>query len=122
MGKFVFRKEERLNKELWIKELFEKGSSFHLYPFRIVSFPHPDPHWPYTQILISVPVRNFKRAVDRNTIKRRIREAYRLNKHAIKGDQKWLIAYIYTAKDIQNSTLIHEKVMASFGRIGVKAK
>jgi ribonuclease P protein component len=119
MGKFVFRKEERLNKERWIKELFEKGSSFHLYPFRVLFLPHPDQSIAHTQVLISIPTRNFKRAVDRNKLKRRIREGYRLNKQALNNDQKWLIAYIYTAKEIQQSPLIHEKILNSFGKLSV---
>lgn len=117
MGAFAFRKEERLNKERWIKELFERGSSFHLYPFRVLFLPHPDPKWPATQALISIPVRNFKKAVDRNTLKRRIREGYRLNKHTLNADQKWLIAYIYTAKEINHSNLIHNKVLTAIERI-----
>jgi ribonuclease P protein component len=120
MGKFTFRKEERLNKELWIKELFDKGSSFHLYPFRILQLAHPDVNWPCSQILISVPNRNFKKAVDRNKLKRRIREAYRLNKSLVSGEQKWLIAYIYTAKELTDSRLIHEKLQQSLTRISKK--
>jgi ribonuclease P protein component len=116
MSKFTFRKEERLNKEIWIQELFTRGSSFHLYPFKVLFLPHPDEKYPVTQILISVPKRNFKKAVDRNTIKRRIREAYRLNKHTISASRKWLIAYIYTAKDIQPSQVIHAKLPLTFER------
>ncbi len=116
MRKFTFRKEERLNKEIWIKELFEKGSSFHLYPFKVLFLPHPDLQYPVNQILISVSKRNFKRAVDRNTVKRRIREAYRLNKPGIPASHKWLIAYIYVAKEILPSEVIHEKVPLTFER------
>ena len=123
MGKqFSFKKAERLAGEKHIKELFEKGSSFHLYPFRVLFLPHPDTSWPFSQTLISVPKGNFKRAVDRNKIKRRIREGYRLNKHTLEGEQKWLIAYIYTAKDIQESPVIHEKILATLGKLNAKAK
>lgn len=120
MGKFTFRKEERLNKELWIKELFERGSSFHLYPFKVLRLPHPQPGWPCTQVLISVPNRNFKLAVDRNKLKRRIREAYRLYKGMLGDEQKWLIAYIYTAKELNDSKLIHERVQQTLTRITKK--
>jgi ribonuclease P protein component len=116
MGKFTFKKEERLNKEKWIKELFTKGSSFHLHPFRVIYLPHPDPRHPVHQVLISVSARNFKKAVDRNTIKRRIREAYRLNKAKINASGKWLIAYIYVAKGIVPSPVIHEKMPLTFER------
>jgi len=116
MRKFTFRKEERLNKEIWIQELFTKGSSFHLYPFKVLFLPHPDPQYPVSQVLISVSKRNFKRAVDRNLIKRRIREAYRLNKPENSASHKWLIAYIYVAKEILPSEVIHEKMPMTFER------
>ena len=109
--------EERLNKEKWIQELFEKGSSFILYPFRVVYLPHPDPVHPSHQVLISVSIRNFKKATDRNTIKRRIREAYRLNNSKILSPGKWLIAYIYIAKEMIPSEMIHKKLALTFGQI-----
>src|ERR1700750_2806488 len=99
MGKLSFAREERLSKEIWIKELFEKGSSFNLYPFRIIFLTHPDLTHPCHQLLISVSIRNFKLAVDRNLLKRRVREAYRLNKQLLKSQPKLLIAYIYNAKE-----------------------
>ena len=117
MGKLTFKKEERLNKEKWIRELFETGSSFHLSPFRVIFLPHPDGTYPVHQVLISVSTRNFKKAVDRNTIKRRIREAYRLNKAKIHSPGKWLIAYIYTAKEILPSVAIHSKLLLTFDRL-----
>jgi ribonuclease P protein component len=111
MGKFSFTREERLSKEKWIKELFQKGSSFNLYPFRILFLPHPDTHYPFHQVLITVSVRNFKSAVDRNLVKRRIREAYRLQKHLLPAESKLLIAYIYTAREIEEYGKIEMSLM-----------
>lgn len=117
MGIYSFRKEERLNKEKHIQELFKKGSSFYLYPFKVLKLHHVDPTANCNQILISVSVRNFKRAVDRNLIKRRIREAYRLNKAKIQIEQKLMIAYIYTAKEIMTFDQIQEKLINTFKRL-----
>jgi len=117
MGKHTFSKQEKLNKENWIKELFEKGSSFNLYPFRVVYHSHPDQTWPVNQVLISVSARNFKKSVDRNAIKRRIREGYRLNKQALVSPNKLLVAYIYTAKEILPSASIHEKIVRTLEMI-----
>ena len=117
MGKqFSFKKEERLAGEKHIKELFEKGSSFHLYPFRILSLPNPDSESKINRILISVSKRNFKRAVDRNLIKRRVREAYRLQKAQI-NELSLLLAFVYTSKEIEPFQVIKDKLFLVLEKI-----
>jgi len=122
MGKFAFRKEERLRKEKVIQELFDKGSSFYLFPFKVFFMPNPDKDISFHQVVISVSKRNFKRAVDRNLIKRRIREAYRLNKELIPVQNKLLIAYIYSVKDILPSVQIQERLVKTFKRLDYAEK
>lgn len=80
MKTHFFRKEERLTSRKQIELLFKNRSSFILYPFRIVWNPAEAP-MPYpAKVLVSVSKKKFKRAVDRNRIKRLIREAYRRQK------------------------------------------
>lgn len=79
MKKHTFPKEERLHSERLIADLFRDGSSFLTYPYRI-TFLRVDNLTPNVQILFSVSKRRFRRAVDRNRLKRRMREAYRLQK------------------------------------------
>jgi|SRR5688572_18852415 ribonuclease P protein component len=122
MGKFTFKKEERLSKEKIIQELFDKGSSFYLYPFKVFFLPNRDSEYPYHQILISVSKKNFKKAVDRNLIKRRIREGYRLNKNLLGYQNKLVIAYIYSAKEILPSVQIHERLVKTFKRFDYAEK
>jgi ribonuclease P protein component len=81
MKKYTFTKEERLCSQKQIELLFNNSSSFILYPFRFVWTSQTLADAPYpAEIAISVPKKRFKRAVDRNKIKRHIREAYRKNK------------------------------------------
>jgi len=76
----TFNKEERLCSRKLLDLLFKDGSSFLLYPFRVsymvVDVPHSFP----AQVVINVSKKRFKKATDRNLIKRRSREAYRLLK------------------------------------------
>jgi ribonuclease P protein component len=108
----TFKKVERLHKKKLIKELFEKGSSFYLFPFKVMYKEAPS-EVTNSQILISVPKRTFKKAVDRNKIKRRIREAYRLNKENLIIPDNRLIAYLYTAKESLPFEKIQSQMVAS---------
>lgn len=94
----TFAKAERLHSKKIIQELFTKGSSFYLHPFKIILLLNPDQTTAQHQILISVSKRFFKKAVDRNLLKRRIREAYRKEKEGFQVPNRLLIAFIYTNK------------------------
>ena len=76
-----------------------------------------DPELAANEILISVPKRNFKKAVFRNRLKRRIREAYRLNKHSFDIPHKLRIAYIYTSKELLEFNIIQRKLNEATERL-----
>lgn len=85
MSNHTFHKNERLKSRKTIGKIFQEGQSFISYPLRIAWVPRDNttkPNFP-VQFTQSVPKRRFSKAVDRNRIRRRIREAYRLNKHLI---------------------------------------
>ena len=118
MGRFTFNKKEKLSKEKTIQELFNRGSSFYLFPFKVIYIFNPDQSISQPQILISVSSRNFPRAVDRNLIKRRIREAYRLQKEIIKGEsKKGAFAFVYTSKSLLPYTEIRSKLFLVLEKI-----
>ena len=112
----TFSKHERLKSTKLIKELFEKGSSFYLFPFKVIVMQNPDDQIRSHQVLNSASKKNFKRAVDRNLIKRRIRESYRLNKNLLPNSPLLLIAYIYTAKEILTFAQIQERLVRTLNR------
>ena len=120
--KFAFPKEEHLCRKKLIEELFGKqGSSFGVYPLRIVWIRSPAPSAAPPQVLISVSKRTFKRAVDRNRIKRLIREAYRLNKYRLieqpGGHPIALLGIIFTGKEKSPLTLVEKKLISAFHRL-----
>ena len=78
--KYSLPKSERLHAEKSIKELFERGSSFFLYPFKVLFWVDEELEGRSNQVLFSVSKKKIKKATERNYIKRRLREAYRLNK------------------------------------------
>ena len=112
-----FPKSERLTNKKLIGELFDKGSSFHVHPLKVLYLESPSES---NQVLITVPKKIFKRAVDRNLIKRRIREAYRTNKHKRIGDTYLLIGYIYIGKEIAEYKTIERKLIETLDRLNAK--
>jgi ribonuclease P protein component len=77
-----FAKNERLCKKSVIEKLYAEGRSVAVFPLRAVYLPvEPEEGTPAATVLISVSKKRFRHAVDRNLVKRRLREAYRLNKH-----------------------------------------
>ena len=79
MKKNTFRKQERLTSRKTIEKLFTEGNVFILHPYRVFWLKNEDQD-NFLKIVISVPKKRFKRAVDRNLLKRRTREAYRTQK------------------------------------------
>jgi ribonuclease P protein component len=116
MRKHAFPKDEKLTSEKLIQELFEKGSSFYLYPFKVFYMPHPDQSLRSHQVLVTVSRKLFGRAVDRNLIKRRLREAYRLNKPFPEVPKKLVIAYIYSVKEKLPAAQLKERLAKTFKR------
>lgn len=114
----TFKKEERLCSRLHIETLFTKGKSFSKFPFKILYHPEKlDTSFP-VQVMLSVSKRKFKRAVDRNKIKRFIREGYRKNKYIIYNylyplQKQYSVAIIYISDKIMPCKIVEEKLIVS---------
>ncbi len=117
--RFFFRKEERLNRKIIIQRLFDEGKIIKVFPLRIIVLQHTEQVDSPVQILISVPKKTFKNAVQRNLLKRRIREAYRLNKHEmykilVKQNIQIAIGVVYVGDNLSDFGLIEKKIKQAF--------
>jgi ribonuclease P protein component len=98
--RLTFGKAQKLCSKKDIEELYQKGSSFFIFPFKVIyTFEEPsDSKDSLPQYLISVPKRRFSKAHDRNHLKRRIRESIRLQQiqTGISACNQLKIAIIYS--------------------------
>ena len=112
---FTFDKTERLCSKKALDELFSGGRSKSHFPIKVIfkasvyesDFP--------ARVVFIVPKKKHRRANKRNTVRRRMREAYRLNKHhlyeALK-DQKIDLMFVYLSNEVTGYTQT-ETVMRS---------
>ena len=118
----TLHKAERLNRKKVIEKMFAGGSrSFSLFPLRVVWLPVEELDAPVS-ILVSVSKRRFKRAVKRNLVKRRVREAYRLHKRPLlevveKAGCRVAIAFIYLSDRVADYEVIAGRMRTALQRI-----
>lgn len=114
MKRNTFPLKEHLKSKRVIEKLYAEGASVTAYPLRAVFLEQQDQD-PAAVILISVAKKRFRHAVDRNLIKRRIREAYRTSKHplieALENDgKKMAIAILYIDTKHNSTAFIKRKM------------
>ena len=112
--RYTFSKRERLCSQRSIEALMQKGNpSVRCYPLAFVWKEMPLDAAVPAQVLISVSKRNMKRAVDRNYIKRMLREAYRLHKpefFSLMNDHQIALQIHYMARTPLPFEEIHRRV------------
>ena len=106
----TFRKYERLCGQLRIADLYKRGKRLVVWPLRITYLPAET-----TQVLIWAPKSLFKHAVDRNRLRRQMREAWRLNKQALTNN--YLIAINYMDKTMLNYATIEKAVAKTIAKL-----
>lgn len=84
MPSYKFYKSERLTNKKRINRLFESGIIIKAFPLKLIYIlEDQSEYFPPSQFAFTVPKRSFKKAVDRNFIKRRMKESFRLHKHTL---------------------------------------
>lgn len=137
--KYALGKKDRLKSRKQIEQLFKEGRKISVFPF-LVHFQagvptngHPGKVSrdapgrlrqmpPSIQIGVGVSGKFFKRAVDRNRIKRLIREAYRLQKQdlcdSVKANNRRLnLFFIYTARELPDYQLVYDRMAVALQKI-----
>jgi ribonuclease P protein component len=114
LKEFTLRKNERLKHRKLIERLFKEGRNFSVFPFRIY-YLFADESAAPLQAGFSASARNFKKAVDRNRIKRITREAYRLQKKELRDlltnrQQNMAVFFVYTDKQLPAFGVIKARV------------
>ena len=119
--KNTLQKSERLTSRTSITQVYNKGKHLNAFPFKIVWIEEFDTEFG-VKVVFSVPKRKFKRAVDRNQIKRFMREAYRLNKHdcinELKTHKKRISLFlVYLGKEIPTYEVSEDKIILLLNRL-----
>ncbi|PHN05578.1 ribonuclease P protein component [Flavilitoribacter nigricans DSM 23189 = NBRC 102662] len=112
-----------------IQAMFSRqGESFGQYPLRLVWMPMEERRSEFpVQFGLSVPKRHFKKAVQRNVLRRKIREAYRLNKYRIYRDlpdeeQQYGFMVLYTGREMHDYETIEKAMQQMIRRFIKKVK
>ena len=122
LSRQTFRKSERLCSRKVIQELALNGKNIYVPPLRLLWIPSKLNANVTVQAAFSVPKKNFKDAVDRNYIKRRMKEAYRKNKSnlysLISGyNNQYALLFVFTGKEILSYTETEEKTKIILQRL-----
>ncbi|MDO9000412.1 MAG: ribonuclease P protein component [Bacteroidota bacterium] len=117
-----FNKQERLCSKKQIDLLFLKGNNAISFPLKLIYLETDVGYVNPCQAMFVVPKRAFKRAHDRNKLKRRMREAYRLNKASFyevlsSNNKKIILSFLFVGKKSEDYSLIESAIINHLKRI-----
>ena len=123
---YGFPKNSKLCGQLRIAQLYKEGQRFVAWPLRVTYMPVTDNPSPVTEVLVWAPKALFKKAVQRNRLRRLMREAYRLNQEILTSNSEsgqtsnFYIAFNYMDKEEQPYAVIEKAVCKALKKISGK--
>lgn len=119
----TFPKEEHLYGQTAVDMLFRKGKSFLAFPVKVTYLVTTD-EMP-VRCMVVAPKKKFKHAVDRNRVKRQLREAYRKNKHALvdwatSHEQQLHFSMVYVGDRLMPSSVVERKIKVALEKLQEK--
>jgi ribonuclease P protein component len=114
---FRFQKQEKLKSRKTIDLLFSEGGSFTDSPVKVIFIKIDNSE--VNKAGFSVPKKYFKKAVDRNRLKRQMREAYRNNKHLLNSnnESKFALMFLYIKQEKVSFDLIQNAVLSLINKL-----
>lgn len=109
-----YSNKEKLKSKKLIEKLFAEGNVVSAFPLRLIYLKGRG----VNKVGVSVSKRNFKNAVDRNRVKRLLREAYRHNKNMLIDNNidRYALMILYIGKDLPEYDLVNKKTEALFSK------
>lgn len=122
MSKYSFPKEEKLKSSKAISYIFREGQNVFSYPLKFIFIITEQPEASNPKIAVSVSGKNFRKATERNLIKRRLRESYRLNKPfiaqtCIHSNLQLTGMFIFVGKEILSYNEITKGMLGVFSKL-----
>ncbi|GAA4109431.1 hypothetical protein GCM10022393_06020 [Aquimarina addita] len=118
----TFGTKEKLKSKKEIELLFSNGKSIAKYPIRLIYKKNHTDHIVSNNTGVSVSKRNFKKAVDRNRIKRLMREGYRKNKYLVPHSTShyFTLMFLFTGNKMPDAGLIESKIKTILKQLVIK--
>lgn len=112
-------KQEKLKSAKTISTLFSEGKTYTKFPIKVFFLPVENR---VNLASFAVPKRNFKSAVDRNRVKRQLREAYRINKHLLNDGhgKKFAILFLFLGKEKPHFAEVEKSLINLLKKLNVE--